>query len=906
MIPTGSGAIVCPTVVGRDAELRLLKDALASARNGAGRVVCIVGEPGIGKSRLAREAHAYASDMAMMVLRGRSAPSSAPIPYRALGEALYPALEPKEPEIAALLPVLGSVIEGSNSSRSTEGSTLVVQDAVVRALGLFARDSGLLLVLEDLHWADMDTLSVIDHLSDNIADLPVLCVVTLRDDQGPALDLVARMSARRSAARMTLNRLDRDEVDEMVRRSLDVTQVTEDLGGSVQDRAEGVPFVVEEILTAYVAAGASERATLSLPHTYRDLVRERLDSVDPQTRNVLFAAAIIGRRFDWVLLSKITGLDRVDVLAALRIGVNKNIVSSDPAPGLEMPFGFRHALVREALVGELLPPEVHSLAGRAADAIEEAHAGLPGEWCERVADLRERAGDNAAAARHLQEAAQRCIVVGALGSAEAMLERARLLVMDDRWHRIGIDRQLVEALSSAGKVERLRQIADDALEFVIEKRTTLPFVVLGLGYLHLRLARGLSSAGAEVIADEHLERARLVATETKDERLLARVKVFEASRALARGDVVNALAIAADAADAAETFSLSDVRSEALSIQGHAALATGDTSKALTTFELARDEAGDDVVARVTALIDLGRIQAAISGDIAALESARHLAATSGAVSSEARAEILMAGSLVERFALAEAQPLVSHAMQTARRFGLAMHADARSVDAERRALLPIDTDAKVAVSELNEPSRAHLVLALRLVDPVAARHAAESLSDPIARGVSDLMSSLEGTRPHAHSNSSRLGAALMRAGESSMQDSIDALAPFPWWRHVVVRLLLDKDISAGRTTDAPLLGECLRFFEAAGHERLTSACRAMMRAAGLPVPRKGRGDSAVPQMLSRAGVTSREMDVLRLVARGLGNVEIAAQLFVSRRTVESHVASLQRKLQASNRMELA
>ena len=154
---------------------------------------------------------------------------------------------------------------------------------------------------------------------------------------------------------------------------------------------------------------------------------------------------------------------------------------------------------------------------------------------------------------------------------------------------------------------------------------------------------------------------------------------------------------------------------------------------------------------------------------------------------------------------------------------------------------------------------------------------------------------------PTAHALAERLLDAALAKGDPQGFANADAnLERFPWWRHVTRRLLA-ATIPGG----APLIRESLGFFEDAGHDRLASACKAMLRTLGAPVPRKGRGDSKVPSALRSKRVTSREMDVLRLLAGGLGNVEIAGELFLSRRTVETHVASLMRKLNASTRAEL-
>jgi DNA-binding NarL/FixJ family response regulator len=118
--------------------------------------------------------------------------------------------------------------------------------------------------------------------------------------------------------------------------------------------------------------------------------------------------------------------------------------------------------------------------------------------------------------------------------------------------------------------------------------------------------------------------------------------------------------------------------------------------------------------------------------------------------------------------------------------------------------------------------------------------------------------------------------------------------------------LSAEAALDAGWGDPAAWLPETLAFFEVAGHDRNVQACRALLRRSGAPVPRKGRGDASVPATLRARGVTSREMDVLRLLAEGLGNRAIAGRLFLSHRTVETHVASLMRKLEASSRGELA
>lgn len=918
---TASGQVLCPVVVGRSDEIDALLRLAASAQTGRGGLACIVGEAGIGKSRLVRETQAAAEARGMIVLRGRAAPSAAPIPYRAFGEAFTGALRKRnvaeDPEFAQLRRTLRVMLPEDSDARSPEPAVSLVHDAVLRLLSALARrGSGLLLVLEDLHWADAETLEVVDYLGDNVADEPILCISTLRDDPGPALDAVEAIAGRRSGHRFTLERLTADQTAEMARHSLGVQHPEPELIEALAARSEGVPFLIEELLTAYVASGG-DIAPQALPHTYRELVSARMQAVDPATRQILFAAAVVGRQFDWSLLSAVTGLDRRGVLDGLRVAVREKLVSSDPAPGLEMPFGFRHALVREAILAELLPPERAELSARAADVIEDRYVGLPGEWCERVADLREAAGDRSATARHLQEAAQRAVVRGALASAESMLERARLLITGDRWHLIGVERQLVEVLSLAGKIERLREIAESAIGFVQEKRTAMPFVVFqGLGYLHLRLARGLAAAGDDAGAREQLAHARAVAEETGERHILAGVRAFEASRALHAGDIEVAVQAAREARSAAMELRQSDVLAEALSVEGNAAFLNGDADTALSTLRRARDESGDAPIPRIRALLDLGSVEAIVAGDVSSLESARLLSADAGAVSSEARAEILMAEAALMRFDLASAAGLLERPILTARKYGLALLTEALAIEDELHALAGTDLDAETT-HKWDAHSRAHVVAALRLEDREGARRAAVELpADPVARGTEALIAALEGTQiaPPVTAHPLALGlrvaaeAVSLSGGEAGDRyaGADVALERFPWWRHVVRRLVAESAIAQGWGESPAWIRDSLTFFEDIGHERLASACKALLRRAGAPVPRKGRGDSSVPGPMRSRGVTSREMDVLRLVGRGLGNRQIATQLFLSPRTVETHVASLMRKLGVETRAELA
>ncbi|MGH2668261.1 MAG: ATP-binding protein, partial [bacterium] len=396
-----AGPILCPVIIGRDAERTVVRDALNQAKTGNGSLLLIAGEAGIGKSRLTRDADEQARGMGMRVLRGRAVPGAGPIPFRPLAEAIHGALRrdgpPQDSDLEPFRPALRGLVPQWSGTRVVKPSPMLLYEGVVRLLRALAGEEGLLLVLEDVQWADADTLAVVDHLADNLASERVLCVATIRDEPGAALDAVEAIAARRGATKLTLQRLTFDETADMARRALDKTVLPRALMEALAERAEGVPFVVEEMLSAYATTGTPA----TLPHTYRELVRSRLATLDEGVRQTLYAAAAMGRRFEWTLLTAITGATREKVLNDLRAAVAAQLVVAERGAGFEVPFGFRHSLVREALLAELLPPELAELSVRTAEAIEDSYPGVPGDWCERAADLRASGGDGAAAARLL-------------------------------------------------------------------------------------------------------------------------------------------------------------------------------------------------------------------------------------------------------------------------------------------------------------------------------------------------------------------------------------------------------------------------------------------------------------------------------------------------------------------------
>jgi predicted ATPase len=245
------------------AETARLRSALAAAQDGAGGVMFLTGEAGIGKSRLASELAAEARVCGATVLAGRAVPTSASIPYRPVTEALLQALRecafPDDPGLTPWLPALRAVIPtigGPEGDGRGDHAAPVRGEAVLQLLRRFAGSAGLLLVLEDLHWADPDTLAVVEYLSDNLSAEAVLCVATCRGETPSAgAELVARVIARRAARHLALGRLTAGQVTAMVRACL--PPAPDKVIARVQRAADGIPFLVEESLAAPACHGCS-------------------------------------------------------------------------------------------------------------------------------------------------------------------------------------------------------------------------------------------------------------------------------------------------------------------------------------------------------------------------------------------------------------------------------------------------------------------------------------------------------------------------------------------------------------------------------------------------------------------------------------------------------------------------
>lgn len=392
--------LVCPQIIGRTPELAALGLCVEQPREGQGQIALLRGEAGMGKSRLVAETKAYAARSGFLLLQGSCFRSDCFLPYAPLLELLrayirahaataasdlsplVPAFSRLLPDLALLLPEVVPVEELPPLDPEQERHRLFT--LLTHFLTQQTGQHPVLLVIEDLHWCDETSLEFLLHLARSLPQLPLFLLCTYRNDE-IALSLrsfLLEMHRERRAQEITLTPLSRDEVDAML-RGIALTQrpLPADLLNVIYPLAEGNPFFVEELLSAYLTAGEKRQTSQGVshlasedvsprrfpfPHSIREAVQLRTERLSPEARHVLTLAAVAGRRFDFVVLQQVLDCDEAYLLARIKELIAAQLVVEESAE----QFAFRHALTRQAIYEDLLARERSSLHRIIAEALE--------------------------------------------------------------------------------------------------------------------------------------------------------------------------------------------------------------------------------------------------------------------------------------------------------------------------------------------------------------------------------------------------------------------------------------------------------------------------------------------------------------------------------------------------------
>ncbi|MGW0909544.1 helix-turn-helix transcriptional regulator [Streptomyces sp. NPDC002853] len=378
--------------MGRSTELTTLGEALSRADAEESGAVFLGGEAGVGKTRLLREFLGRAAAGGAVVALGGCVETGADaLPYhpvsaalrslrRQLGAELDAAVAGQEGELARLLPELG---EMDLDRPETDGRARLFE-LTVRLLERLSTDRTLVVALEDLHWADRSTRELLSYLLRALTDSRLLIVATYRADdlhrRHPLRPALAEYERLRTVTRLDLPRFERTEVRRQL-AAINGETPSEQLLDRVFARSEGNAFFVEELARSILGGSPG-----GLSDSLRDLLLVRVEALPEEVQRVVRIAAEGGSAVEFRLLAAVTGLAEDALIETLRTAVGAAVLQpSDEGES----FRFRHALMREAVAGDLLPGERSRLSRRYAEELEadptlvrsEERAGrLAGYW----------------------------------------------------------------------------------------------------------------------------------------------------------------------------------------------------------------------------------------------------------------------------------------------------------------------------------------------------------------------------------------------------------------------------------------------------------------------------------------------------------------------------------------------
>jgi len=514
-----------PAFVGRAAELGLLDEAWRRAAAGRSAVVVVGGEAGVGKTRLVDEFTRHCQAEGVRVLVGGCIElGEEGAPFAPVVAALHGMLRGMEPEaarswighgradLARLLPELGGPPAGDGQAvgpelTSAQGRLFeLLLDLVER----IADERPTVLVLEDLHWADQSTRDLLGFLARGLRRPGLLLVLTYRTDElhrrHPLRPFLAELERIRWVERVELQRFDRPELIAQLSGILGEPPGAE-LVDEVFERAQGNPFFTEELVAA-AAAGLGGQ----LPPTLRDTLMARIEILPDRTQHVLRVAATAGRQVEHDVLAEVADLPDAELFDALRQAISAYVLVAD---NQRDAYAFRHALVQEAVYGDLLPGERSRL--HVAYATTLAAREDPG-GCEQATAAAELA-HHWYAAHDMERALPAAVTAGlaaervyAYAEAQRQFERALEL-----WERVpavhpGLGMDRVDLLGHAAESAFRVASADRAIALV---RTALKEVDPGAeplraGVLTARLAHFLRLSGKPGAFPVYHEAVRLV------------------------------------------------------------------------------------------------------------------------------------------------------------------------------------------------------------------------------------------------------------------------------------------------------------------------------------------------------------------------------------------------------------
>jgi DNA-binding CsgD family transcriptional regulator/tetratricopeptide (TPR) repeat protein len=986
---------VATPFVGREAELAALAADLDAAASGRGGVVLLAGEPGIGKTRLAEELAAKATTRGALVLWGRcwegdGVPAFWPWVQVVRGyveEAGDPAVLRRDmgagaADIAQVVPAVRDRLPALPTPPPVEpeAARFRLFDSLAEFLRAAAARRPLLLVLDDLHWADAPSLALLRFLSREPEGAGPLVVGIYRHTEvnpgQPLLATLADLTRGQHHRRLLLGGLGQREVASFVALVAGVEPAPE-VAAAVHQQTDGNPFFVTEIVRLLASQGRLGAADVSgpllasLPEGVKAVVAERLGGLSDRCRQVLEVAAVVGRDFQLRVLQLASGLDGDRLLELLEEAEAARVVSE--VPGGLGRWRFAHALVREVLYEGLPAARRIRLHGRVGEALEAIYVADPGPHLAELAHHFVAAAPSGEemvgrAVRVTTAAGRRALELLAWEEAAGLFERAlaalELAERPDQHQRCQLLLALGEARMAASDMAAARAAYQQAGELAgrIGAPEALARAGLGLG---LEFTSGIDSAGvgllevasSEGVADSVqvglLEEA-LVALGGADSRLRARV-LARLARALASTSQVDrrlqlsqeAVALARRLGDSATLAAvLFDCH---LAIWGaERAEAAGERLAMATEVVRLAERTGDWAMAlrgrglRRTDLLEVGDLEG-FDADLAAAErTAERLRQLHN------RWQLPLAyatrAMLAGRFA--EAEALAAQGLAIGRRAGdKGVGMRYAAVVASLRLMEGRFGETVELFQRLSSRFPAMLVYRAGLASALVEAGHADQAQGEVERLTAGDLAALP-RDPLWGWSLAILALACHHLGDTTRADRVrEPLEPYADRNIVTAGVLclgpaayflglLDLTLgrpehALGRFEQAATLAARMeaRPMVAMSHEGQAQALLALDRpgdrqqaaallgevaatAQELGIHGLGERASALLEELAApawpAGLTGREVEVLRLIAAGRSNRAIAQALFISPNTVLRHVSNIFAKTGVANRAEAA
>ncbi|MFJ2544801.1 AAA family ATPase [Microbacterium sp. NPDC087589] len=934
-------------MVGREAEIAVMRGLFDRVAEEVPLAALIEGEAGIGKSRLVREFGAEVVNRADVHVGwcldlGASRTPFGPITGILRSIVTRMGADRVREELGVGVEALGMLLPELNPTERSQTSPDRLRDAIAALIEAAAEHAPQVLVVEDLHWADESTLALLSFLLRTLTRGRILLLLTCRSDDVRRGDAVSRFIGEATRARL----LERVAVERLEPSA--VRQLAESITGlplndaaleRIQDRAEGVPFFVEEL------AGCSSGP---LPGSLRDLLLARFDRLGDDARRVVQVVSGAERPLTHPLVTQLAGLTETRLDEAIREATLSGIlvVADDD-------YRFRHALLREAVHDDLLPGERARLHRAYAEALEENCDGSDTADSAALAYHWQLAQDDrralAAAVAAMFDAKSRFAFASAARFGELALDL--WIQVPDAESVVGLDRiELLRTLGSvlrnAGDGERALAVVNLALDEV-DPDAVDPRMYARLlrdkAYYMMHLGR----SGPIQLLQHSLE---ILERQVDDDRLRASVLNQLASRYMIAGRLHEAIALATEAGERAERSGAEDEASIAANVRGGARAHLGDLEAGhreyAVALRLARG-ASPEMRYRVNysdLLGLLGRYRDAVSVAEDGLARARAFGVerTTGAIMAQNMAVPLLEMGEIERvealLARESAQRTlrISHMYSTMTRVRVLSwrgrydeaaeilrewHPAFEETGRVERQIWYDEVMMRVAVAE----GRGDLAGALGEIRAMLADEGPVFLHQRrLLLEAGRLIAELRAAGDDVGEPSDEVRAAWLAQPEQLLDDAwwsiLDALlspsAPalraavdvadsddVPVIFRVSTRLELARLlVGAGERAEAgAVLSRALQEAERLGHVPLLRMVSAFSVAAGL---------SAASGVVSAAAdadpLTARERQVLDLIAEGLSNRQIGERLFISVKTVSVHVSAVLRKLGVSTRTEAA